>query len=107
MDLTYWDVVFGLVLTLCLGSFFSLVGVVVGGLFVFRTKRDAYEPLLPPLKDTKETVAVNIDDFEEELPLDNEALDSEIEKILTQRKAEDPINNANSKMKEQMNVFSK
>jgi hypothetical protein len=85
------------------GGIFSLAGVVIGGLFVLRTKRDGYEPLMPPLRD-KETVAYNMDDFDKDQfnPDDYDPADSAIEQIFRERREEDPIAQANSRFKEQM-----
>jgi len=95
----YFNIVAGTVLAFCVGGIFSLAGVVIGGLFVLRTKRDGYEPLMPPLRD-KETVAYNMDDFEHER--EEQSVDSAIENIFRERAKEDPIVQANSRFKEQM-----
>jgi len=95
----YFNIVAGTVLAFCVGGVFSLTGVVIGGLFVLRTKRDGYEPLVPPLRDT-ETKAYNLDEFEPEQQDEN--VDSSIEQIFRERTKEDPIVQANNRFKEQM-----
>lgn len=95
----YFNIVGGTVLAFCVGGIFSLVGVTIGGLFVLRTKRDGYEPLMPPLRD-KETTAYNLDEFEQ--PAQGENIDSSIERILSERREEDPAYQANTRFKEQL-----
>lgn len=94
----------GLVLVaVSLGAIFGLLGSVIGSFFILRTRRDGYEPLIPPLK-SKEVAfdAYNVDDV-----LSEEDINSEIEKVFKERAGEDvnnPLYEMNNKMKEQMNV---
>jgi len=98
-----WDLGLLVLLAVVVGGVFGLLGSVIGSFFVLRTRRDGYEPLIPPLK-TKEVAmeAHNMDDILSEADVTNE-----IEKIFSQRAEEDPNNpfsEANKRMKEQMNV---
>lgn len=98
----YYNIVFGTVLAFCVGGVFSLTGVVIGGLFVLRTKRDGYEPLMPPLRE-KDSVAVNLDDFDQGFnPDDYDPENSTIEQIFRERREEDPAYKANMRFKEQL-----
>lgn len=96
----YWDYVAGTVVGVALGGLLVFVGVLVGGLFVLRTKRDGYEPLIPPLHGPKETVALNVDDLMES---EDRPVDQVIENILKQRRQEDPVLQQNARFKEQNN----
>lgn len=99
----YWDIVFGIMLAFCLSALFTLLGVVIGGLFVLRTKRDGYEPLMPPLRDKQELSALNLDDLQYNEEASEPDLDSEVEKIFEQRKQEepDPLQKAHSSFRNQ------
>lgn len=101
--MTYWDLVLGSALMFVISGLFVLLGVIIGGLFVLRTKRDAYEPLLMPLKAKEEEAAYNVDDFRVEQEEVN--VNDVMEKIFQERAEEaqnDPSSQANSRMKEQM-----
>ena len=78
------------------GAAIALLGVVIGGLFVLRTKQNGYEPLLPPMKQQEDTKAVNMDDMDDNV-------DDVVQSIFAQRSNEDPALQANKAFKEQMN----
>ena len=106
MIITFWSLSISAFLMFFTGAAFSLIGVGIGGMLVLRSRGGAYEPIFPPLK-AKEEVAVNLDGFDEvpQNSLTAEDLNAEFEKMFTERAEEaenNPIKQANAKMKEQM-----
>lgn len=101
-----WSLGSLIIMATVVGAAAGLLGSAIGSFFVLRTKRDGYEPLFPPLRGREENkVAHNIDDFEVPNNLTENDINSEIEKIFAERADNDPnnpINSANSRMKEQM-----
>ena len=68
MDITFWQM-FALVVTLVLvlGTF-SLGGVFLGGMFVFRTKRESYEPIVSMWKPQGDAYVREQGSTEEDVP---------------------------------------
>lgn len=66
----FWEIATFALLAFGLGALVALASALSVGVLVLRTKRDAYEPLLPPLTaGKKDETAFNLDEFpEEELP---------------------------------------
>ena len=89
ITVSYSSLVFGATLLFFCGALFSLVGVGLGGLLVLRARGNGYEPIIPPMRDRDEE-AVNLDDFSEHEQEEPEDMDQQIERILSQRAAEDP-----------------
>ena len=46
MDITFWDIAGGLILAGLVMGLLVIAGVFLGGMLVFRTKRESYEPIL-------------------------------------------------------------
>lgn len=106
MTVSFWDVIWAVVMMGALAAACVMGGMLLGAAFVLRAQSNGYTPLMPPLRD-KDTAAVNMDDFTQEVGRqDQVVIDDLVEKIFAQRAAEDPNNparNANARMKEQMN----
>jgi len=98
--LSFWDIIWAVILMIVVCGILPLLGVCLGGVFVMRTRFGAYDPLLPPFSKTEVATPKNIDDidvkYEDEVrhsaPLDLDELNQEIESIFSQRADEDPNN---------------
>ncbi len=91
------------------GALMLMVGVLIGGALVLRSRSNGFEPLLPPLRKGKTPLtAVSMDDIES--PFNGasvsgiEDLEADIERIFAKRMHDDPnpVHAANAAFKDQM-----
>lgn len=105
MTVNFLSVAMVILLAVLTGGFLMAAGACIGGIFVYRTKRDSHESLFAPKAEPEDKTPVNMDEYEQK-DLTDFDVNSEIEKIFKEREEEErqnPLDKANKSFKEQMN----